>query len=94
MTLSESEITEYGDPLWNLRTTADGPDLIHQIGYCANYERLHNASECGIDCVGPCPLMWSMSVDWSLPYYSIVFDVASNPMETEDAKPSNVCLCS
>ena len=24
MTLSESEITEYGDPLWSLRTTAEG----------------------------------------------------------------------
>ena len=47
MTLSESEITEYGNPLWSLTTMTDGPDLTHRIGYFANYERLPNTSECG-----------------------------------------------
>ena len=56
MTLSEVEITEYGDPFWSLTTTPDGPDLIHRIGYFANYERSPNNSECVIDRAGPCPL--------------------------------------
>ena len=56
MTLSEVEITEYGDPFWSLTTTPDGPDLIYRIGYFVNYERLPNNSECVIDRAGPCTL--------------------------------------
>lgn len=94
MTLSESEITEYGDPLWSLRTPADGSDLTHRIGYFVNYERLPNTSACAIDHARSVFSDASMPADWSLLYYSIVSDGVLNPMEMEDVKPSNGCCCS
>ena len=56
MTLSEAEITEYGDPFFESHDDDRRPDLIHQIGYFVNYECLLNSSECVIDRAGPCPL--------------------------------------
>ena len=54
MTLSESEITEYGVPYGIDEERYTGSN--YRIGFFVNCERLPNISECVIGHAGPCPL--------------------------------------